>query len=225
MTIVSLKTENADGLFTKGDHFNKNELSRIELSDGSLFSFKICYLPPEFLNSHLANQNEAEGKEISAAEEAAYRYASACLRAEKASLRLIARAEQCSAGLSRKLQKRGHEAACINAVISRLSELKLIDDLRFARLWLESRLHLTRSPRRLSAGLCVRGIDRGDAGAALKAVLDEEAELTLLTRFVKKYARKNCRRSEGGDVTCSLKYLLKSEGFSPPAIERFMDGE
>ena len=211
MIIVSLKTE------------AKGELFRIGLSDGSLFSFRNCYLPPELQNTHIIDPNSAEGKEITAAEEAAFRSASACLRAEKAALRLIARAEQCTAGLSRKLEKRGHERTCVNAVISRLTALHLIDDSRYAGLWLESRLRLARSPRRLHISLCARGIDRDDAEAALKNVLDEETEFALLSRFVKKHARK--AGGKGEDVTRSLKHLLKSEGFSHAAILRFLDGE
>jgi len=210
MIIVSLKPEAKGGLF------------RIELSDGSLFSFRNCYLPPEIFDARLDSPGTAQGEEISSAEETALRHASACLRAEKAALRLIARAEQCAAGLSRKLEKRGHEKLCVNAVISRLSELNLLDDNRYAELWLESRLRLARSPRRLLISLSARGIDRDDAGAAMKKVLDEEAESSMLARF----AKKRIRKSGGGeDVICSLKYLLKNEGFSQAAIQKFLDGE
>jgi regulatory protein len=209
MIIVSLKTE-ASG-----------ELFRIGLSDGSLFSFRNCYLPPELQNAHLVDPASAEGKEITAAEEAAFRSASACLRAEKAALRLIARAEQCTSGLSRKLEKRGHERTCVNAVISRLSALRLLNDSRYAGLWIESRLRLARSPRRLLISLCARGIDRDDAQAALKKVLDEETELSMIARFAKKHAKKAGGRGE--DIARSLKHVLKSEGFSHAAILRFFD--
>ena len=212
MTIISLKTE------------AKGELNRIELSDGSLFSYRISYLPPEMLNTQIINPDTAGGMEINAAEEAAFRLASACLRAEKAALRLIARAEQCTPGLVRKLKKRGHESACINAVISRLTELKLLDDRRFAQLWLESRLRLARSPRRLLSSLCSRGIDRDDGESALKAALDEDTEHALLIRFVKRHSRK-AAGNDNGAVTRSLKYLLKNEGFSSAAIQKFFDEE
>jgi len=208
MIIVSLKTE------------AKGELFRIGLSDGSLFSFRNCYLPPDLQNAHLVDPASAEGREITAAEEAAFRGASACLRAEKAALRLIARAEQCTAGLSRKLEKRGHERASVNAVISRLTSLRLLDDSRYAELWLESRLRLARSPRRLLISLCARGIDRGDAEAALKKVLNEEAEISMITRYAKKYAKK--AGGKGEDVTRSVKHFLKGEGFSQAAILRFL---
>ena len=236
MIITALKTESSGG------HSNNGSQLRIGLSDGSLFSFKICYLPPEIYNKYLNNSKEAEslqdvltddspereaasevpeGREINAEEEAAFLFASACLRTEKASLKLITRAEQCTSGLSRKLEQRGHNPACVNTVISRLTELKLLDDRRYAQLWLESRLRLTRSPRRLLSALCGRGINRDDAQTALKAALDEEAELAMLTRFVKKYSRK--KSGKGENVTRSLKFLLKSEGFSLSVIERFLD--
>jgi regulatory protein len=137
------------------------------------------------------------------------------VRAEKIALRLIARAEQCSAGLTRKLEKRKFNASCISEVISRLCELNLLDDSRFARLWLQSRLRLTRSPRRLLSSLCARGIHQNDAQIALKAVLDEEAELDLLTRFAKKHLKKTGNKTE-------MKYLLKNEGFSSQVIHRFL---
>jgi regulatory protein len=164
LTIVSLKSE-AGG-----------ELNRIELSDGSLFSFRLCYLPPDMIKN-------CEPREINAAEEAGFRFASECLRAERTALRLIARAEQSVSGLTYKLERRGHGTACVIAAVSRLVELKLLDDRRFAQLWLESRLRLTRSPRRLLSSLAGRGIDREDAQTALKAVLDEETEFALLKRF------------------------------------------
>jgi regulatory protein len=141
------------------------------------------------------------------------------LRAEKTALRLIARAEQCAGGLTRKLEKRGFDSACICEVISKLTELNLLDDNRFARLWLESRLRLPRSPRRLLSSLCARGIDRDDAQTALKNVLDEDTELALLRRFAKKYSGK-----KDSDPR-SLKYLLKSEGFSRVAINNFFGDE
>ena len=204
LTIVSLKSG--------------TDVLRIELSDGSLFSYKDCYLPSPF-----TTDGYAVGGEINADEEQAFRFASACLRAEKRALQLIARAEQTAFGLSRKLQKRGHDTACINAVIAQLCALNLLDDRRYARLWLESRIsRQATSPRRLLAAIRSRGIDRHDAEAALKETLDDEAERQLLERYVQKLRRKGST-SEAADsdpaALRSLRYTLKNEGFSSPAIE------
>jgi regulatory protein len=204
MTIVSIKYESADGL------------RRIGLSDGSLFSFKTCYLPLVF--------DTAEGIEINEAEEEGLRFASACLRAEKMALRLIARAEQTCLGLTRKLEKRGHDSACVRGVISQLCESGLLDDRRYARLWLDARIsRQSSSPRRLLIALSARGIDRDDTAFALKEALDDEAEFLLLKRYVEKLKRKRKLNSDDGDDGPSLKYLLKSEGFSSLVIQRFLD--
>ena len=211
MTIVSIK-QDAGG-----------ELRRMELSDGSLFSFKTCYLPPVCEDESLCGPG-AEGLEISAAEEEGFRFASSCLRAEKAALRLIARAEQNVFGLARKLEKRGHDAACCGAVVSRLCGLGLLDDSRYARLWLESAVNRqAASPRRLLAGLRSRRISRKDAEDALRAVLDEGGELRLLERYVQKILRKSKTAGGGEGDSRRLKYLLKGEGFSSAAVRDFFD--
>jgi regulatory protein len=222
LTIVSLKSG--------------TDVSRIELSDGSLFSFKDCYLSGAYIAD-----NYVIGGEINADEEQDFRFASACLRAEKRALQLIARAEQTAFGLSRKLQKRGHDPDCIHAVIAQLCALNLLDDRRYARLWLESRIsRQATSPRRLLAALRSRGIDRRDAEAALKETLDDEAERQLLERYVQKLRRKgifsagevadsngadSVPNPEGANSTIlrSVRYTLRNEGFSSLAIEIVLD--
>jgi regulatory protein len=215
MTIVSIKTGTGEGL------------RRLELSDGSFFWLKLCYVPPAFEDAGLCSPGMAEGREIGADEEGCLRFASACLRAEKSALRLIARAEQCSFGLSRKLEQRGYDPVCVRQVVSRLAVLALVDDSRFARLWLENRLPRARSPRRLLAGLCARGIARNDAAAALSTVLDPAAEFALLERFVRKQLRRS-RGAAGGKMAGNglrlLKFALKGEGFSNEVIQRFLEG-
>ena len=210
MTIVSIKSGSDE------------ELRRIELSDGSFFSFKTCYLPPVYSDENRYCAGIADGLEISPSEEQGFRFASACLRAEKAALPLIARAEQNSSGLSRKLKKRGHDPACIDAVISRLCETGLLDDRRYARLWLESRINRqASSPLRLLAALRTRNIDRHDAEAVLKEILDEETERQLLERYVQKLQRR--QKDTDSAAGRSLRYVLKNEGFSSLAIQCFFD--
>jgi len=201
MIVVSINTK-TDGV------------SRVEFADGSLFSFKDCYCVPYAADSYV------DGCEISDEEEAAFRFASACLRAETLALRLIARAEQNTLGISRKLHKRGVAPDCIRAVIAQLCDMNLLDDGRYARLWLESRLiRQATSPRRLFAALCARGIDRHDAEAALKTALDDDAEQQLLERYVRKH---HGALTDDTDIR-SLRYTLKGEGFSSAAIAVLLD--
>ncbi len=214
MTIVSIKSG------TSG------ELMRVELSDGSFFSFKPCYLPPVFVDESLYTPGICEGREISDEEADGFRFAFYCLRAEKNALRLIARAEQTFAGLSRKLDMRGHEPACVRQVVSRLEEMALLDDRRFVRLWLAARLNRRAdSPRRLLSSLRARGIDREDAEAGLNAALDIDTEYRLLTRYVKKIQKLKSFRKIAGqtDPARALKFMLKGEGFSSRTIEMFCE--
>jgi len=137
-------------------------------------------------------------------------------KAERAALRLIARAEQCSNGITRKLERRGCDKDSIREVVSRLCELDLINDSRYARLWLQSRLRFARSPMRLLSSLCARGIDHDDAQTALNTVLDEDAELVMLAKYIKKY---------GKNKTQPIKFILKSEGFSTTSIKKYFNEE
>jgi regulatory protein len=186
------------------------DIRRIEFSDGSLFSFKICYLSPLFFDDACYTP----GKEISPGEEERFRFAAACLRAEKAAFRLVARAEQSVFGLSRKLEKAGHRADCVRAVTARLMEMDILDDRRFARYWLRSRLACkTDSPRKLLAGLRGRGIGRDDATRALKEALGPDDEAALLERYMAKY-----RLLPHTPWPVSLQFRLKREGFSQKTI-------
>jgi regulatory protein len=188
---------------------------RIGLSDGALFSLNAFYLPSPF-------QGEGyfcPGREISPEEKAALYFAAGCYRAERAALRLAARAEQTRVGLSLKLERRGHDTAHANAAVSCLMEMNLVDDARFAGRWVQSRIRRSAdSPLRLISGLCRRGIDRRVARQACKLDLDQETDL------LEKFVAKNYPAPSGKDRDARfLRAQLKREGFSSPALERYWD--
>jgi regulatory protein len=189
---------------------------RIGLSDGALFSFNTNYLPL----SYQKGDYFFPGREISAEEDGALRFAADCYRAERAALRLVARAEQTCAGLKHKLEQRGHRADHADAAVSCLTELGILDDHRFAERWIRSRLYRgADTPLGLVNGLCRRGIDRNIARDACKTTLDFELETELLGKFIaKKYPA-----LEGGQDIRFLRALLKREGFSPFVLERYWD--
>ena len=148
------------------------------------------------------------------------------VQAEKAALRLIARAEQNVSGLSRKLLKKGYDSECVQAVIEKLCETGLLNDRRYARLWLESRIaRQASSPLRLLSALRARNINRHDAECALDETLDDEAELQLLHRFAEKLQRRQIRKGHDDDSDSAqpLQYILRSEGFSQKAIQSYFD--
>jgi regulatory protein len=159
------------------------------------------------------------GRELLQWEEEAFRHAAACYRAEKAALRLIARAEQNSMGLSAKLEHRGFAARVVKTVVFRLLDRNLLDDQRYAELWIRSRISIKKkvSPRWLEISLGRKGIDRTSLRNALKNTLDPEIEYNLLVKYVENNA---LPENEGSG---SLRSVLKHEGFSIDLIERYFD--
>jgi regulatory protein len=186
---------------------------RVRLEDGSLLVISTAYLPPGKEGAFLC-----PGAVLDPEAAAALRRAADCREAEAAALRLVARAEQCSAGLFRKLERRKHPPEAVRAVLVRLMELKLVDDCRYAKLWLKSRVGRgKKGPRALEAALRARGIDRKTAASALKTALAGDGEAKLLERCAKKAAERN--RPDDTD----LRFFLKREGFSAAAIEAFFE--
>ena len=150
---------------------------------------------------------------------------SPCLGAEKKALELIKRAEQNTFTLKYKLEKRGYDSKCNNAVIEKLCEAGILDDSRFAELWLESRIYrgIAVSPLRLFAGLTSRGIEADIIKKVLKKVLDEEKEAQLLSHYIEKLMRNEKSYQEISSNGNYLRYKLKNEGFSSAAIDNFFE--
>jgi regulatory protein len=217
MTVVSLKpVEKTDenGFLRKADP----SVFRITLSDGSLFSFKAGYLSSEYPMETVY----IPGRDLSPVEAEALRFAAVCYRAERAALRLTARAEQYSFGIARKLGTRGYSSPCVRAVVVSLSSQGVIDDTRYATRWIQSRLSRPCgvSPRTLSESLRRRGIPRDTVREALSAALDEETEAALLHSYLEKN-----RRHPGPRLRAAgegrLKQTLRYEGFSSGVLDRF----
>jgi regulatory protein len=213
MTLVSLKSDTENGV----------EFVKITLSDDSSFSLKTCYLLQTALDLLLWEA----GREVSTVEEEELRFAAACYRAEQAGLRLIARAEQTETGLSWKLERRGHDRLTVSAVISRFVSLGLINDERYAELWIKSRLARrggkVPTPRKLSASLRNRGIASSRVEKALKNALDEDTELALLRRYMKQApfgAGDSLLTSSTG---FSPRRNLKFEGFSHAVLSIYFE--
>jgi regulatory protein len=213
MTLVSLKSGTENGA----------EFIKITLSDDSALSLKTCYLPQTASDPFLWE----EGREISSVEEDDLRFASACYHTERAALRLITRAEQTQTGLSWKLEHRGHDRAGVLVVVSRLVSLGLVDDERYAGLWIRSRLACgsgkVSTPRKLSAALRNRGIHSATAGKVLKNILDAETELALLERYVERISSGTGNSVQALASGFSLRGILKFEGFSQAVLSIYFE--
>jgi regulatory protein len=99
-------------------------------------------------------------------------------------LRQLTAAPRTRAQLADTLRKRGIPDSAAEAVLSRFTEVGLIDDATFASAWVESR-HYGRGlgRRALEAELRQRGVDRGDIQAAV-GNLSPERELATARALV-----------------------------------------
>lgn len=192
------------------------EVLKVGLSDGSLFFIRTNYLDPPIP----LDRSAALPWELTEEENQGILFAGECFRAERAALRLIARAEQSSFSLARKLEQRGYAETAVRMVLKRLEVLRLVDDQRFAELWIEDRLpRRAEGPGKLSALLQARGINRQIAEAAVRRMVTETVELDLIRRFI----QKNGMDSQNGDF--KFRQTLLKTGFSHSAIRRVLERE
>jgi regulatory protein len=212
MTLVSLDTDNS----------RAQGAVRVQCSDGSSIVISIDYLKRELFSEEDISEEKLEllretGRELTSAEEDALRFAAVCYEAEKVALRLIARAEQNSFGLSAKLECRGFNARAVKTVISALLDRDLLDNGRFAERWVRSRVKSGKavSPRWLLASLGKKGVDRKSSAGALERALDSETEYALLL----KYLDKTGLNKNAGE----LRPRLKFDGFSPTVLDRYFN--
>jgi regulatory protein len=123
--------------------------------------------------------DEAQHERLTAAAdaEAAFRTALRSLEA-----RAYARTD-----LSRRLVRKGHPRAAVDAAMERAADLGLLDDAAFARNYVETRSPRGRGPARLTRDLMAMGVERRDIDAALTAhwpdgAGEAEVPLALVTR-------------------------------------------
>lgn len=94
-------------------------------------------------------------------------------------LRLLAAQPRTRAQVAAALHRRGTPVEVADRVLTRLQARRLVDDVAFARAWVESR-HAGRglAPQALSRELLRRGIDPATAAEAVAAI-DSDAQLEV----------------------------------------------
>ncbi len=105
--------------------------------------------------------------------------------AKEDALRLIAQRPRSIAEVERSLRTKGHDEALITQVVAHLQEVGLLDDLAFARYWVEQReAFRPRSTLALRQELQQKGVDR----EVIAAVLPEVDELASARRLAERQA-------------------------------------
>ncbi len=189
------------------------EVLNVGLEDGSRFLFRLSYLEAPY-----ASGEELLGRALSMEEETDLRFAGERYRAERAALRLIALREHSRAELSVKLRKRGFGEREIAPVLARLIDERLLDDARFAELWVESRLaRKCEGPAVLLARLRAHGVSREIAREAVNRAVGGDREASLVERFL---------AAEGGAGSGDdrlVRLRLRKAGFSSGAIREALE--
>lgn len=131
-------------------------------------------------------------------------------------VRYLARWDRTVAQVEQFLLSKGASASQAKQTISRLSDLRYLDDRAYAGRWIESRL--VRQPmgrERLLAELQAKGIQETVAERAVREALREVDDDTLAKRALKSWQRKGRRVT----VLQAVR-LLRQWGFEEETIER-----
>lgn len=117
-------------------------------------------------------------------------FAEECRAAMDAAGRFLARRHQTERELRTKLRQHDYDGAVIDRTITRLIELGLLDDLEFARQWIEQRVRRKQvGPRALRSELMGKGVAGEIIDEALDGSPDEEAQAAeLADRLFRKVA-------------------------------------
>lgn len=145
--------------------------------------------------------------------------ASLAYAAEQMAMAYLARAEQCRAGLFRKLLHKGLEKAAVTQALDYLESCGYLDDERFAGAWLRTRaIHNAEGKTKLSAELAARGIPHDTATRALESFFSTVNEQDLCQKALRKLRRQ--KKSEE-----QLFLLLRQKGFSSATIKQVFQEE
>ncbi len=130
--------------------------------------------------------------------------------------RLLARHARSEWDLARRLRAAGHDAEEVAAAVARLRDLGLLDDLAFARTYVEERCRRGRGAAAVMAELGTRGVGRDIAEQAVAEVAGDENQraIDLATRLAPRLGRYPLK-----DQAARLQRRLAGRGFEPDAVE------
>jgi len=142
--------------------------------------------------------------------------------AREAALKLLERTRRTRSDLTRRLREKGYAPATIEQVLERLAAVGLVDDVEYARAFLEQRLRRrTAGRRRLEQDLRTRGVSAEDVTAA-RARLEEreghEDETAGARRVIAQAARRYAKL-DPRTRRQRLYALLVRRGFDGDTIE------
>ena len=144
--------------------------------------------------------------------------------AARAALRALARRGHARLDLQRRLVKKQHPPAAVDAALERLTILGLLDDHRFAEQYAALRATRGKGPARLLRDLQAQGVERRTAEHAVRRALEEEGiDPALEARAV---AAKRARQLAGLPVRVRKRRLLAflvRRGYAGPQLRELIE--
>ena len=137
----------------------------------------------------------------------------------EAALRLLDASPRSSGGLRARLMDKGYDERAIDAVIGRLTELKLLDDRAYAESAVRYCLNRLMGGRGAVMELRRKGID----SALASRVVDEVARQGLFEESAWELGRKVCRKTQGLDRQVRLRRFWAAggrKGHDPETLRR-----
>ena len=124
--------------------------------------------------------------------------------------------------LQQRLKRQGYPESTVKEALFFLREKRLVDDLEFARMWVESRIKRPLGINRIKQELKIKGIDKDLIGQVIESLGTKYSEEETIKGLV-------CRRWEKLKLIEPAKakrrlflYLLR-RGFSPDKIQEVIN--
>ena len=136
----------------------------------------------------------------------------------QSAVRYLARFDRTAAQVERYLASKGASPARVRQTISRLSDLRYLDDHAYATRWVEIRL--ARQPMgrdRLKIELLAKGVAEESADEVIRDALQEIDEEMLARQAIRLQQRKGRRL-----LPLQAASLLRQRGFGEETIERII---
>lgn len=161
------------------------------------------------------------GQELSAEKLAELQAKDEVEKAKESALNYLTYRPRSVAEVARNLDKKGYSETAANEAISRLQDVKLLDDEAFARYWLEQReTFKPRSRRALQQELYQKGVER----TIIDRVLDDFDETDSARRAAAKKARRFKNLPEF-EFKKKLGQFLQRRGFAYSIVRTVCDEE
>ena len=157
---------------------------KITPGEGPAFFARQEYVPGVVLDELVA------GSEVSPEHDDVLLDAGLAAAVELKTVTYLARAEQCRAGLTKKLIEKKYDKKYVGMALDYLEKRGYLSDERFARAWLHDRkINHYEGRTKLSGELAARGIGREVATAALDEFFTENDEAQICQKAYEKFTR------------------------------------